>query len=79
MDASFPGNLPEHPDDPRVNMILELLLESLEAVLHEARRNYAGQPLFAVEGKIRADLQIALPGVQCTAEDIRAWAAEISS
>jgi hypothetical protein len=65
--------------DCQANQVLGSFLSRLEAVLKRADKDYGGQPLFAVEVKLRTQLQDSLPQVRFMAEDIKAWAAEISS
>ncbi|KRE61760.1 hypothetical protein ASG92_20425 [Arthrobacter sp. Soil736] len=61
------------------NTILARLLESLEAVLQNTREDSTGRPLFTVEAVLTGRLRAALPGVRFSPEDIRGWAAQISS
>lgn len=64
---------------PDPNEILNSLLERVEFALRETRGAANGRPLFAVEAELTARLRAVLPDARFTDEDIRAWAAEISS
>lgn len=61
------------------DMMLNVLLERTEGVIADTHAVANGMPLFVVEAKLTERLQTVLPGVRFTAQDIRAWAAEISS
>lgn len=69
----------EEFQDRQANQMLDLFLNRLEAVLKQAEKDYGGQPFFAVEAKLRTQLQTSLPQIRFTTEDIEAWAAEMSS
>jgi hypothetical protein len=66
-------------DIPDPNEMLEALVERLEDALQANRAAANGVPLFAVEAELTERLRVALPGVRFTAQDVRAWLAEISS
>lgn len=78
-DALNDGNGDESLSALDANAMLNALLGRLEGALEEAQVTANGLPLFAVEAKLTEKLQALLPGVRFTAQDIRAWAAEISS
>lgn len=59
--------------------MLNVLLERLDMALVDIRADVNGMPLFAVEAKLTQKLREVLAGVRFTAQDIRAWSAEISS
>jgi hypothetical protein len=61
------------------DMMLNVLLERTEGVIADTHAVANGMPLFVVEAKLAERLQAVLPGVRFTAQDVRAWAAEISS
>lgn len=65
--------------DQDVNAMLDILLDRLDGALEEAGIGAADMPIFVVEASLTERLQAALPGVRFTPEDIRVWAAEISS
>lgn len=77
MDEKAHGGGPA--DFPEPNEALEALLERLEDALRKTRAAANGIPLFAVEAHLSERLSGALPGVRFMAQDVRAWAAEISS
>lgn len=60
-------------------MALELFLEQLNAVLSRVDGDFGGQPLFVVEAELRRQLEVSLPGVRFSAEDLKRWAAGMSS
>ena len=59
--------------------MLDVLLERAEGAIRDTQAAANGMPLFVVEVKLAERLRTVLPGVRFTAQDIRAWAAEISS
>ena len=65
--------------DEEANLILSGLLEILEQTLTDAKTDCAGLPLFAVEARLHDRLRASLPGGRLTFEDIRSWAAKLSS
>lgn len=66
-------------DMPEPNEILDALLARVEDVIRETSEVADGMPLFAVEAVLLDKLYAALPDVRFTKQDIRAWAAWISS
>lgn len=60
-------------------MMLNVRLERTERAISDTRSLANRMPLFVVEAKLTERLQAVLPGVRFTAQDVRAWAAEISS
>lgn len=78
-DAVSDGNGDEALSTLDANAMLNALLGRLEGALAEAQATANGMPLFAVEAQLTERLQALLPGVRFTAQEIRAWAAEISS
>ncbi|GAB3557801.1 hypothetical protein GCM10027405_03220 [Arthrobacter alkaliphilus] len=74
----LPHGRPGFGDD-EANAALSGLLESLEAALRDAEGVCAGLPLFAVEARLRDRLRIVMPAVRFTPEQIREWAARMSS
>jgi hypothetical protein len=76
----LPGDLRDHSRDALdAETMLNVLLERAEAAIQDTQAVANGMPLFAVEAKLTERLQAILPGVRFTAQDVRAWAAEISS
>lgn len=61
------------------DVMLDVLLDRTEGVISDTHAVANGMPLFVVEAELTERLQAVLPGVRFTAQDIRAWAAEISS
>lgn len=78
-DAVSDGNGDEALSTLDANAMLNALLRRLEGALAESQATANGMPLFAVEAQLTERLQARLPGVRFTAQEIRAWAAEISS
>lgn len=66
-------------DSPDPNEYLNALLGRVEEVIHETSEAAGGMPLFAVESVLTEKLREVLPDVRFTAQDIRAWSAQISS
>lgn len=69
----------ELPDEVDNNNILSSLLDRLESVLADVRASAAAKPLFVVEAELILKLRRSIPGVRFMGDDIRRWAAEISS
>ena len=67
------------PEIPDPNEILHALLGCVEGAIRETAAVASGLPLFAVEEDLTIRLRTALPDVRLTAEDIRAWSAQIAS
>jgi hypothetical protein len=67
------------PDKVDANNILSSLLDRLESVLADVRSSTGAKPFFVVEAELGLQLRRAIPGVRFLADDIRRWAAEISS
>ncbi|MDQ0636383.1 hypothetical protein QFZ40_004354 [Arthrobacter pascens] len=65
--------------DRDADMMLTVLLKRTEGIISDTQAVANGMPLFVVEAELTQRLQAVLPGVRFTAQDIRAWAAEISS
>ncbi|RKO20425.1 hypothetical protein D7Z96_18825 [Pseudarthrobacter phenanthrenivorans] len=61
------------------NEILNTLLSRLEEAIQATETAASGLPLFAVEAELTRRLRVALPDARFTAEDIRAWSAQIAS
>jgi hypothetical protein len=78
-DGFAEGSLGVSADPTDPDSLLNVLLERLETELGEIRVNVNAMPLFVVETKLAGRLREVLPGVRFTAQDIRAWAAMISS
>lgn len=71
------GGFPADNLDP--NEILDALLARVEEVIHETSKGAGGMPYFAVKVILTEKLREVLPEVRFTDQDIRAWAAQISS
>jgi hypothetical protein len=67
------------PDEVDNNSILSSQLDRLEAVIADVRSGSGAKPLFVVETELSLKLRRSMPGVRFMADDIRRWAAEISS
>lgn len=67
------------PDGRDADAMLNVLLQRLDVALVDIRAEVNAMPLFAVEAKLAQRLREVLPGVRFTVQDIRAWAAEMSS
>ena len=67
------------PDSPDPDAMLNALLECAEGAISDTQSVANAMPLFIVEAKPSQRLRDVLPGVRFSAQDIRAWAAEISS
>lgn len=78
-DAMSDGTGDEALSTLDANAMLNALLRRLEEALAESQATANGMPLFAVEAQLTEKLQALLPGVRFTAQEIRVWAAEISS
>lgn len=75
MNRTIPGS----SGDWDVNAMLDALLNRLERALEDAGTGAEGMPLRVVEDKLTERLRADLPGIRFTGQDIRAWAAQISS
>jgi len=51
----------------------------VEAAIQETAAVAGGMPLFAVEDQLTDRLRAVLPDLRFTAQDIRAWSAQIAS
>lgn len=78
-DTLNDGNGDEALSALDANDMLNALLGRLEGSLKEAQVTAKGMPLFAVETQLAERLQALRPVVLFSAQDTRAWAAEISS
>lgn len=78
MTVVQPASGDELPDEVD-NNILSSLLDRLESVLADVRASSAAKPLLVVEAELSLKLRRSIPGVRFIADDIRRWAAEISS
>ena len=67
------------PQIPDPNEILHALLDRVEVAMQETAAVASGLPLVAVEEELTTRLRTYLPDVRFTAEDIRAWSAQIAS
>lgn len=74
-----PTSEDESPDEVENNNILSSLLDRAESVIADVRSGSGAKPLIVVEAELTLKLHLALPGVRFMADDIRQWAAEISS
>ncbi len=67
------------PEIPDPNEMLNALLGRVEVAIRETASTASGLPLFVVEEELNTRLRAALPDVRFTAEDIKAWSAQIAS
>lgn len=74
-----PASDDQSPDEVGANNSLSSLLDRLESVIAEVRSSTSAQPLFVVEAELSLQLRRSMPSVRFMADDIRRWAAEISS